>query len=87
MAMGTVNERRDNQQQRIANGVRSGQMTPGETAHVEHQEQHINQQVHADREANGGHLTQQEHQQINHEQNHVSQEIHNDKHNEQKAPR
>jgi WXXGXW repeat (2 copies) len=87
MAMATVNERRANQQQRIANGINSGQMTPHEAAHVENQEQHINQQVHADREANGGHLTPQEHQQVNREQNHVSQQIHNDKHNDEKGPR
>ena len=39
-----VGARRDNQQQRIANGVASGQMTPAETARTEHQESHINHQ-------------------------------------------
>jgi hypothetical protein len=87
MAMATVNDRRANQQQRIANGISSGQMNAGEAARVENREQHINQQVHADREANGGHLTPQEHQQINREQNHASQQIHNEKHNDEKAPR
>ncbi len=88
MAMTTVNaprsevgQREVNQQQRIANGVRSGQMTAGEASHVEHQEAQINQQVHADRAANGGHLTQQERQQVNHEQDHVSHEINRDNHN------
>jgi hypothetical protein len=39
------------QQQRIAQGVGSGQLSPSETAHLERQEQGINRQVHADREA------------------------------------
>ncbi len=86
MAVATVNERRDNQQQRIANGIHSGQMNAGEAARAENRQQQINQQVHADRAANGGHLTQQEHQQVNREQNHASQQIHNEKHNEEKAP-
>jgi WXXGXW repeat (2 copies) len=87
MAMGTVNERRANQQQRIGNGIGSGQMTAGEAARAENRQAQINQQVHADRAANGGHLTPQEHQQINHEQNKASQQIHNEKHNDEKAPR
>jgi hypothetical protein len=87
MAMSTVNERRDVQQQRIANGVNSGQLTPHETQHIEHNEAKISQQVHADREANGGHLNQQERQQVNREQNHESKQIHNEKHDEQHTPR
>jgi hypothetical protein len=77
-----VGQRQANQQQRIANGISSGQMTSGEAAKAENRQAQINQQVHADRQANGGHLTQQEHQQVNHEQNHASQQIYNEKHNE-----
>jgi hypothetical protein len=73
--------RAENQQQRIAQGVRSGQMTAGETRNVEGREASINRQVAADRAANGGHLTAQEHQQINQRQNNVSRSIYNDKHN------
>jgi WXXGXW repeat (2 copies) len=81
-AMSKVGERANNQQARIANGVKSGQMTAGETAHVEKNEQHINQQVHADRQANGGKLTSAEKKQVNHEQNKTSKEIHHDKTND-----
>jgi hypothetical protein len=81
-AMSRVGARANNQQARIANGVKSGQMTPGETAHVEKNEQHINQQVHADREANDGKLTPAEKKQVNHEQNKTSKQIHHDKTNE-----
>jgi WXXGXW repeat (2 copies) len=66
-AMSKVGESANNQQARIANGVKSGQMTAGETAHAEKNEQHINQQVHADRQANGGKLTPAEKKQVNHE--------------------
>ncbi len=77
-----VGQRQNNQQQRIANGVSSGQMTAGEAAHAEGNEQKINQQVHADRRANGGHLSQSEKKQVNKEQNKESKQIHNEKHND-----
>jgi len=76
-----VNGREANQDQRIANGLRSGQMTSGEAARAETTESNIDQQVHNDRAANGGHLTGQERQQINREQNAASRQIYNEKHN------
>jgi len=75
------NEREANQDQRIANGLRSGQMTSGEAAHAERTQSNIDQQVHNDRMANGGTLTNQERQQINHEQNAASRQIYRDNHN------
>ncbi|HMD09626.1 MAG TPA: YXWGXW repeat-containing protein [Candidatus Acidoferrum sp.] len=78
-AMSRVGERAHNQQERIAKGVASGKMTPGQTAKVENQEAHINQQVKDDRAANGGKLTAAEKKQVNKEQNKTSKEIHNDK--------
>jgi len=76
-----VGQRRENQQDRIANGLRNGTMHAGQTARVENREQGINQQIHADRQANGGRLTGQEHRQINREQNGASRQIYRDKHN------
>ena len=75
------NTREANQDQRIANGLRSGQMTSGEAARAERTQSNIDQQVHNDREANGGKLTGQERQQINGEQNAASRQIYNEKHN------
>jgi hypothetical protein len=75
------NNREANQDQRIANGLRSGQMTSGEAARAERTQSNIDQQVHDDREANGGHLTGQERQQINGEQNAASRQIYDEKHN------
>jgi hypothetical protein len=82
-----VGARRDNQQQRIANGIRSGQMSPSEAAKTEGHEQSINRQVAADRQANGGKLTAGEKKNINKKQNGASRQIYNDKHNEKKAPK
>ena len=76
-----VGQRRENQQDRIAQGVKSGQLTAGETAKLENQQKGINQQVAADRKANGGTLTKGEKAQVNHEQNQPSKNIHNKKHN------
>src|SRR5271168_1952776 len=75
------NTREANQDQRIANGLRSGQMTSGEAAKSERTQSKIDQQVHNDRAANGGKLTGQEKQQINGEQNAASRQIYNEKHN------
>lgn len=75
-----VNTREQNQQDRIANGVRNGTMTPGQAAHVERQEQHIENQEKRDMAAHNGHLTKNEQRQLNREQNHTSREIHRDKH-------
>ena len=86
-SMDSVNGRRYNQQARIAQGVRSGQLTPHETSNLENRESHINQQVRADRQANGGKLTNAEHRQVNREQNNTSRQIYKDKHNEKTAPR
>ena len=82
-----VGARRNAQQQRIANGVRSGQLSPSETAKVEGRQQNINQHIAADRNANGGKLTPQQRQNINRRQNGASRQINNEKHNEKTAPR
>lgn len=74
-------QRKANQQQRIANGVKSGALTPGETAHLENKESKINKEVRSDRKANGGNLTNNEKKQINQQQNKVSKDIYRDKHN------
>ena len=82
-----VGARRDLQQQRIANGLRSGQMSPSEAAKTENREQNINRNIAADRQANGGKLTPAEKRNINGAQNGASRQIHEEKHNEDKAPR
>ncbi len=81
-----VGQRRENQQDRIAQGIKSGQLTAGETAKLENQQKGINQQVAADRKANSGTLTTSEKQQVNKEQNAASKNIYNKKHNAKTQP-
>jgi hypothetical protein len=78
---GEIGQREDNQQDRIAQGVRSGQLTAGETAKLENQQQGIHREVSADRQANGGKLTGQDRRAINQSQNRASRNIYNKKHN------
>jgi len=76
-----VGQRAENQQDRVAQGVKSGSLTAGETANIETKESAINQEVRTDRSLNGGHLTGQEKQTVNQQQNQMSRQIYADKHN------
>jgi hypothetical protein len=81
LAQNEVNDRQRNQQERIGQGVESGSLTAGETAHLEKQEAGIHHEVKTDRQANGGTLTAQERRQVNRQQNRESRRIYKDKHN------
>jgi len=76
-----VNGREQNQQNRIANGVKSGQLTPGETQHLERGEQRLQNNEKKDMAKDNGHLTKQNQRQLNKEENHMSKRIYKDKHN------
>ena len=76
-----VGKRQENQQDRIAQGIKSGQLTPRETAHLEGREAAINKEVRNDRAANGGTLTPAERRQVNRQQNRASNAIYRKKHN------
>jgi hypothetical protein len=80
-APATIHQRKENQQDRIANGVKSGQLTAGETANLEKREAHINKEIHNDRVANGGKLTPAERRQVTRQQNRTSRAIYRKKHN------
>ncbi len=78
---GEIGQREENQQDRIAQGVKSGQLTAGETARLENQQQGIHREVAADRQANGGKLTGDDRKAINQSQNRASRNIYGKKHN------
>ena len=82
---GVVGSRQENQQDRIAQGVKSGQLTAGEAAQLEKKQAQENQQISAERKANGGKLTQAERQQVRQQQNQASKQIYKDKHNNKKS--
>jgi hypothetical protein len=83
LADDTIKDRKQNQQKRIAQGVKSGSLTPKETARLETKESRINREIRQDRKANGGNLTNKEKAQVNRQQNKVSKEIYNQKHDGQ----
>ena len=76
-----VGKRAEHQQDRIGQGVSSGQLTAGEATNLENREGQINKEVRQERAANGGKLTSAERAQVDHQQNQVSKQIYKDKHN------
>src|SRR5277367_6151895 len=67
-----VNGREENQQQRIANGVKNGSLSPAETANLEKREASVQRQEQRDMAKHNGHLTKAEQDRLNARQNHIS---------------
>lgn len=80
-----INHRKDNQQDRIGQGIHSGQLTAGETGRLEHQEAGINREERGMRAQDHGHLTRQDRRTLHRQQNVESHRIYRDKHNGRKA--
>ena len=78
----TINHRKDNQQDRISQGVRTGQLTAGETARLERQQAGINREERGMRAQDNGRLTRQDRHTLAHQQNVESRRIYRDKHNQ-----
>ena len=76
-----IQKRKENQQDRIAQGVKSGELTAGETASLERKEARVNREIRRDRAQNAGTLTPKERRQVNRQQNRLSRQIFGDKHN------
>lgn len=83
-APGEIGQRQENQQDRIGQGVKSGQLTAGETSHLEHQEAGIQQEKRGMRAQDNGKLTRQDKRTLNRQQNRESHRIYRDKHNSRK---
>ena len=79
-----IQKRKENQQDRIAQGVKSGELTAGETANLEHKEARVNREIRRDRAKNGGKLSPKERRKVNRQQNRLSRQIYRDKHNGRK---
>jgi hypothetical protein len=77
----TINQRKENQQDRIAQGVKSGELTAGETRNLETKEAAVNKEEHGMRAADDGHLTAADRATLNRQQNKLSRQIYNKKHN------
>ncbi len=82
----TIRHREANQQARVAQGVRSGELTPRETARIERQEARLNRELRRDTRDGGG-LSGPERRKITRQQNRLSREIRTQKHDAQRVPR
>ena len=79
-AAAQVVQRQDNQAARIDQGVRSGELTPGETRHLEHQQGRIANTEARMRDRHGGVLTARNHAKLARMQNHADRSIRRAKH-------
>jgi hypothetical protein len=80
----TINQRRDNQQMRIAQGVRTGQLNAHQGAKLERREARIGRTEHRMRAASGGRLTRPQRVRLNHKLNRTSRAIYHARHNRMK---
>jgi hypothetical protein len=76
-----IQQRKVNQQRRIANGVKSGQLTGHETKTLERQQRGINREERGMRAQNNGRLTERDRKTIHKQQNQESRRIYRKKHN------
>ena len=77
----TIQGRKENQQDRIGQGIQSGQLTAGETGNLEKKESNLNQEERDMRKLDNGHLTSSDRATLNQQQNQLSNKIYQDKHN------
>lgn len=77
----TINQRRENQQQRIGNGIENGSLTSAEAARLEHKEAKINEEIHEMK--SDGTFTAQERAKVQKQQSAVSKSIYVQKHDAQ----
>jgi hypothetical protein len=78
-----IQKREQNQEKRIDQGVKSGELTPGEAGRLERQQAKIKQDE--ERMKSDGKLTKKERRKLTREQNRASKNIYHKKHNEKKA--
>ncbi len=78
-----VDRRQKEQQERIAQGVSSGELTAHETVRLEREQAGLQAEKHDMREDNGGKLTNGEKVRLNNQQNRLSRQIYHQKHDGQ----
>jgi len=83
----TIEQRKDNQQQRIGNGLENGSLTAKEAGKLETQEKKLNVEERNMRQNDGGKLTDADKAKLNSQQNKLSNEIYNQKHDAQVQPK
>jgi predicted Holliday junction resolvase-like endonuclease len=77
----TVNQRLENQQDRINQGIKSGELTRKEAGKLEAKEARIKNNERFDKKQDGGKLTPAQRASLNKQLNKTSRAIYKDKHN------
>jgi hypothetical protein len=75
-----VNQREQNQQNRIGNGLKNGTLNSKQATNLEKRETSVDNREKRDMAAHHGHLTKAEQRGINRQQNRISKSIYKDKH-------
>jgi len=75
-----VNQREQNQQNRIGNGLKNGTLNSKQATNLEKRETSVQNREKRDMAAHNGHLTKAEQNGINRQQNRISKSIYKDKH-------
>jgi hypothetical protein len=83
----TIQERKENQQKRIGEGLENGSLTAGEASKLEKKESKLNAEERDMREDNGGKLTAADKAKLNSQQNNLSKGIYQQKHDAQTQAR
>ena len=80
----TIRQRKANQQARIREGKKSGELTKHEAHNLEKKEHALNKEEREMRKKDGGKLTKQDRKTLHQQQNQLSKQIYKDKHNKRK---
>jgi len=75
-----VNQREQNQQNRIGNGLKNGTLNAQQASNLEKREASVENREKKDMAEHNGHLTKAEQRGINRQQNRISKSIYKDKH-------
>ena len=78
---GVINQRKENEKDRIQAGVKDGSLTKAEAARLKAEEKHVNKEIRRDRK--DGDLTAKEKAKITKDQNKLSKNIYQQRHDKQ----
>ena len=77
-----VNTRLENQNDRIHQGVKSGELSKPEAKQLHKEDRHIRQEERTMAAKNGGHITKRQQRKLNRQENRVSGQIFEEKHDQ-----
>ena len=75
-----VNQRLNNQNQRIDQGEKSGQLSPGQARQLHREDHKMRKEERNMAAKDGGHITRRDQAKLNRQENRTSKQIHNERH-------